>query len=220
MQLVRGSTYFTSNFGLVYTVDKIWQNSKTGNPLTYAAVSYSSTQLTNCEVPQIVMQMERRDNGVNAANDWWTWSESYAYTTAICNVIADKDTFYVNLTVQLAPNMRLGLNYNNVPSILLQRVDTTNQASLWWGAQTSIQWYQGLNTFLAYGDNALPDGNDWPPADSATISKKSPPFQAMNTCTDITSGHQEPKCHRSSIIGFLARPSRILHGRWQYQLPG
>ena len=173
MQLVRGNTYFTSNFGLIYTVDKIWRNSESGNKLTYPAVSYSGTPITHCEVPQIVLQMERRDQGVNIENDWWTWSESYAYTTATCSVIADKEAYFVNLTVELAPRMRSEHSTDDPPTAMLQRVDVNKQASLWWGAQALVQWYNELTSYLGYGYNAQPEGEDGPSTDSATISKDS-----------------------------------------------
>lgn len=77
LSLTRGSTYFTSNFGLVYTLDKIWNREGNESQETYPSVSYYNTTMQDCTIPEMTIQMERRDSGAGTGN-WWTWYKTYA----------------------------------------------------------------------------------------------------------------------------------------------
>jgi hypothetical protein len=137
--IAKGNTYFTSNLGLIYTVDKISQT-REGATLPVPAISYFNTTLENCTVNNVDMFFQRREcsDQNNDGRDFWTWDSSSASGTATCDVIADTEVYSVRFVATL-PTIREADN-----NALLQnfvQLNNQSQPSVCWGANLVDLWY-------------------------------------------------------------------------------
>ena len=79
--LTTGSTYFTSNLGFTYTVDKLWLEDTSGaQNRILPATGYQNVLLENCEVLLIQVDFIRKDQTMSSSN-WWSWSST---TASVC----------------------------------------------------------------------------------------------------------------------------------------
>jgi hypothetical protein len=79
--LTTGSTYFTSNLGFSYALDKLWREDSSGmQSRILPATAYQNALLEDCEVRMIEIDFLRKDQTM-VANNWWTWSST---TASVC----------------------------------------------------------------------------------------------------------------------------------------
>jgi hypothetical protein len=146
--------FFTTNFGLSYSVQTEYQNSPEGDGLDLsAAVPYLNNTLQNCTVEQIRVQMERHDPCTGAHCSWLTWGLTTVTASASCHVPAALPAYNLNVTTK----------YNFMPGdyTAFAKIDPMNQGSLWWGAQLLEMWFQALRIQMAHLPPPFPEGYDW-----------------------------------------------------------
>lgn len=83
--LTTGSTHFTSNFGYIYTIDRLWREGPLGSgERVLPAAAYQNTLLTDCEVATININFLRNDESRLPLNFWTCkW---YARDSGITNM--------------------------------------------------------------------------------------------------------------------------------------
>jgi hypothetical protein len=76
--LTTGATYFTSNLGFTYTLDKLWREGSSGiQHRILPAVAYQNALLEDCQVMTVEIEFIRRDQTMIKTN-WWTWGTTTA----------------------------------------------------------------------------------------------------------------------------------------------
>lgn len=81
--LTTGSTYFTSNLGFTYTLDKIWVEGSSGiqNGIRPAA-AYKNAVLEDCDVRLIEIDFLRSDQ-TWVHDNFWTWGATTAQVSLV-----------------------------------------------------------------------------------------------------------------------------------------
>ncbi|KAF8850759.1 hypothetical protein BDZ45DRAFT_184966 [Acephala macrosclerotiorum] len=141
--LAIGTPFFTTNLGLSYSFNRVYQTAPDGTTKDYPAVPYLNNTLENCSVSQIYSNMQRKDRST-ASGAWWSWGRTTSTATVLCTLYGAskpmtgefKTTFITNPT---------GPDFSDI----YVRLDNQTAASQWWGAQLLNSYYGALTAQMA-----------------------------------------------------------------------
>jgi len=141
-----GHEFFTTNFGLRYTVRKI--EAQDGQPR--ASVSYHNNTLTNCEINDVGLSLINAGFAKPSREYHWSpWITSTADAVAYCNITTDEGPF------------RLEFKTNYITYVdsfqFIARDDPEGHATLWWGARLINAYFVGTQYVMS---GPLPDTNN------------------------------------------------------------
>ena len=146
--LAVGNEFMTTNMGLHYTLTGVSFNPG-GKlpPQQRSSVSYLNNNITNCQVNQIHIVLEKYDNSHPGQNGWWSWGGGIASAVGQCNVIVAEGSFSITFLV----------TYSDIPKDYTYLItdDSLTYASTWWGARLLDNYMIGLESLMTEGN--LPD---------------------------------------------------------------
>jgi hypothetical protein len=125
-----GTTFFTSNLGLTYTLTGV-RNHNT----TFPALVYMNNPLEDCYVDFVDVEMRRSSRSDRIPTFWWVFGASYATASVHCTIATDAG--FVNATFTV-PYTDLGRTYTYV-----LEADPAKSASIWWGTRLVNAYWQG-----------------------------------------------------------------------------
>lgn len=152
--LTPGNTYFTSNLGFMYSMDKLWQGNSVGmSKQVLPAASYENTELQDCQVRQIEIDFTRRDQTPLPEN-FWSWELTTSSGVVTCTLETPSGNVKANLSVELPQ-----VQYSTRLASLMVSTNITEHANIWFGSQFLYSWYKQLS--IALGFSTDPDGLAW-----------------------------------------------------------
>ena len=205
--IAKGSSVFTTNLGLIYTVDKIWQE-QSSFIQPFPAISYLNTSLVNCTVDQIDVQMHRREHSDrnDIPGNFWTWDSSWAEAGAVCNIIADSGVYFVSVNVTLPPIREAD---NNALLRTFVQLNKSQQPVIYLGAQLLNVWYERIAKVLSSQESFTNDTR----LDSAQMLLL--PNQAVSDITSLDFFHAAGVVYPNANGAFIRGPDAATIGDLQ-----